>query len=46
MQSIFDLPGWHHTCILKNEGVSHLRMVFWWKDGDKQCSWEGKKKEI
>ena len=27
------LPGWHHKCLLKNVGVSHLGPVFWWRDG-------------
>ena len=43
MHSIFGLPGWRHACILKNEGVSHLGLVFWWKDGDDWCRWEGEK---
>ena len=28
MHSFFALPGWHHECILKTEGVSHLGLVF------------------
>ena len=28
MQCKFDLPGWHHACILKFEWVSHLGLVF------------------
>ena len=34
MHSIFGIPGWRHTCILKKEGVSHFGLVFRWKDGD------------
>ena len=28
---------------IEKEGVSHFGLVFWWKDGDKRCRWEGKK---
>ena len=45
MHSIFALPGWHHECILKKEGVSHFGLVFRWRDGDERCRWEGKKKK-
>ena len=34
MHSIFALPGGCHECILKKEGVSHIGLVFWWRDGD------------
>ena len=43
--SIFALPGWHHKCTLKKEGVSHFGLVFWWRDGEKRCRWEGKKRK-
>ena len=28
---------------IEKEGGSHFGLVFWWKDGDEQCRWEGKK---
>ena len=43
MHSIFTLPGWRHECILKKEGVSQFGLVFWWRDGEEQCRWEGTK---
>ena len=45
MHSIFALPGSRHKCSLKKMRVSHFGLVFRWKDGDKQCRWEGKKKK-
>ena len=30
---------------MRKEGVSHLGLVFRWKDGEYQCRWEGKIRE-
>ena len=34
------MTSWMH---IEKEGVSHLGLVFWWRDGDEQCRWENKK---
>ena len=41
MHIIFALPGWHHKCIMRKEGVSHLGLVFRWRHLWIMVQWVG-----